>query len=492
MTRRELQAFLAWSSLPWLGEKTLLALLEHAREGRRSLADLWEAPVEDVAALVQLHPKSRAALETDPAERWQQAGAEAGAVESWGVDLLLAGEPDLPARLAARQRQWPYLFAYGALELLDEPCVALLNSRDVSNSGLIVTDALADALARRDVALVSSTNREAYQAAATAAKRQAGPAVLVLDRGLAAAFPGGVEREPVAPARVWDETFDPDLQLILSPFGWKEPWNPRSGKRRDALIIDLAEVLVAIDVRPGGTMERECLRAARAGKRVLALDRGPDTGAGAKALWEDPSVVRLPWKGSEDVANRVTEVLPGGPLQAREERAREGWMREVALFLGRACSRLSDRRAPEVGASPASGPVGAAARVWTRGDARAASGFDWLLADLTQSDSAPQKLLPLLSRLSSGGYLAAVVPAGWLDAPDYSRARDEWLRQAALRAAVRLPFSAGDAAGGPTAALFLQKDLESFRPALTFAPQQPRMGRFHLRRYLQEVLRELG
>lgn len=488
MTRRELQAFLAWSALPWLGERSLLALLDHAREGRRTLADLWEVPLEDLHALVPLHPRTRAALERDPAERWRQAGVEADAVHSWGVDLLLLGEPDLPAALTSIQRRWPYLFAYGALELLDEPCVALVNSRDVSNSGLILTDALADGLARRDIALVSSTNRESYKAAATAAKRHAGPSLLVLDRGLTTAFPSGIEREPVAPARVWDESFDPDLQLLLSPFGWKEPWNPRSSRRRDALIADLAHAVVAIDIRPGGTMDSECRRAAAEGKKVFALDRGAETSPGARRLWEEePRVRRIVWKGAEDAVRPILDSFPGQAPEARENRSGEGWIREVAGFLGRVCHRLSESRSPVVGAHPVSGPLGAAARAWSRRDA-AGAGHDWLLADFTDAPS-PQRVSQMLERVSRGGYLAAMVPAAWLDGEAQRGAREEWLRRAALRLAVRLPRS--PSGGVPCAAVFLQRDLENTRPTLTFAPEQERMGRFHLRRYLHEVLREL-
>ena len=74
MQQREVQAALAWSGLPFVGERTLLALFNHARETRRGLAELWEAPLEELDAFLKLHPRSRAALQDRPADLWQQAG----------------------------------------------------------------------------------------------------------------------------------------------------------------------------------------------------------------------------------------------------------------------------------------------------------------------------------------------------------------------------------------------------------------------------------
>ncbi|HEU4753128.1 MAG TPA: DNA-processing protein DprA, partial [Armatimonadota bacterium] len=294
MDERELQAAVAWSSLPFLGDRSFQALVDHAREARRSLAELWEAPPEDLRAFVPLHQKAAAALAEDAPGRWRQAEEEAATIRSRGADLLLSLDPDFPEALARTARRWPMLFAYGALALLEEPRVAIVNSRSPSHAALAATDALADALARRDVVLVTSTNREAYKAAAVAAKRHAGPAVMVLDRGIAEAFPAGLEREPVAAARVWDESFDPELQLLLSPFGWREHWNPRSGRKRDALIFDLAEVVVAMDIRPGGIMERECRAVIRNGRKLIPVVQASQPEA-ARRVWDEIEIPSHHW-----------------------------------------------------------------------------------------------------------------------------------------------------------------------------------------------------
>jgi predicted Rossmann fold nucleotide-binding protein DprA/Smf involved in DNA uptake len=487
---------LAWAALPFVGERTLLALLDHAREGRRGLADLWQTPLEDLRLIVPLHPKAAAALEERAPEIWDRAAAEAEAVRAWGVDLLLAGDPEYPAALREAPRRWPVVFAYGALALLEEPRAAIVNSRAVTNQGLAVTDAVADALARRDVPLVASINREAYQAAAIAAKRHAGPAVLVLDRGIAEAFPTGVSREPIAPARVWDESFDPDLQLLLSPFPWKARWNPRSGPRRDELIFDLADVVLAVDVSPGGTIDRECRLALQRDRPLLALDRGDATPEGTRGLWEqDPRCVRLRWSGGETAAESVLRALPGGApaAGAAAERSTDAWRREVGQFLARACAALDRRGTGAAGAFPTAGPFAPVAARWSRRQADGSAGVDWLLADLAlESSHPPARVGQLLERVSRGGLLGAVVPVSWLQAEDHAGSRASWLSRAALRLAARLPAPPQAAATEALAAVVLERDGAAGEPAPVFTPQQERMGRFHLRRYLQEVLAGFG
>lgn len=488
MTHRELQGILAWSGLPWVGERTLLGLLDHARESRRGLADLWDSPLEDLHALVPLHPKTRAALETQAADHWRRAGSEAETLQAWGVDLLLAGGPDYPRALDGFRRKWPILYAYGALGLLEERRVALVNSRTVSNAALAATDALADALARRDVPLVTSTNREAYKASATAAKRHAGPSLMVLDRGIAEAFPTGIRRDPVAPARVWDESFDPDLQLLLTAMGWSRRWNQRSSAQRDALVIDLADIVVALDVRPGGNMERECIRAARAGKPVIAVVW--DCGDGPSADWEaEPKVRRTPWRGGDALAGELLALLPGEQPEAADERLRTGWLREVGHFLARACRELSGERPGFVAAYPLEGVFASVAGGWSIGE-ESGTGSSWLLADLSSGRSsgiAGQ----LLQRVALQGLLAAVVPTEWLDGDEHAEARKRWLRTAQLLLAVRLPRPVQERGGRSLAAIVLQREGPAERSVATFAPRQERMGRFHLRRYLHEVLRSL-
>lgn len=496
MDPQSLQALLAWTSLPFAGERTLCALQDQAREGRVSLTELWEAPVDDLARLVRLHPRTREALDAGRADRWQAAGVLAREIREAGVDVLAWGDPEYPSvlpRASGGGRRWPLVFAYGALHLLEEPLVAVVNSSGATLPGLAATDAIADALARRDVGLVTSTNRESYQASAVAAKRHAGPTVMALDRSLAHAVEDGLRREPVAAARVWDAAFDPEVQLLLSPFAWGERWTARSGPRRDALIFDLATTVLAIDVRPDGTMARECTRTLESGRRVLALDRGADTPDGTAALLRDERCSGVSWKGADAAAEAVLRTLPSLPAARTEGRELQPWLREVGQFLARTCRHLThrkDRLRPVVAAYPSGGALARVAVSWSAPEGDATRGVGWLLADLS-AGATPARLTSLLARVERGGVLAALVPAAWLEAGEHAAARASWLQASAVRLIVRLP-SPAEVQAEPRALVFLEPGGKGAAAAPVFAPDHARMGRFHLRRYLQEVLAALA
>jgi predicted Rossmann fold nucleotide-binding protein DprA/Smf involved in DNA uptake len=493
MQARDFRAILAWQSVPFLGERTLLALLDHARESRRTPADLWEQPLDDLAEIVPLHPRAVKALRSDSDAIWQRAGEVAGQLRVADVELLAIHQPDYPAVLDGDRRpvrRWPTLFTHGALHLVDEPGVLIVNSREPSHAALAVTDALADALARRDIPLLCSTGRPSYQATATAAKRHAGPTIFSLDRGIGAMFPRGVDRDPVPTARVWDETFDPELQLLLSPFGWSERWTARSGPRRDALLFDLAGAVVAVDVREGGHMERECRVASRRGRPVIAVDQGPETPDGTRALWNDGGALRVEWRG-EATADRVLSTLPGAVPAAAEEPEQRRSRREWALFLLRACELLrpSERGAiPPIRCVPPAGPFARYAGNGLHGTRRGPE--EWLLADLsTEEPSGAHRLRALAEQLPLGGLLGAIVPAAWLEAGELASQRAEWLKHADLRLAARLPQSPG--ADKRLAALVLRRGVAAADAAPVFIPDQEMMGRFHQRRYLGEILAAL-
>jgi hypothetical protein len=64
--------------------------------------------------------------------------------------------------------------------------------------------------------------------------------------------------------------------------------SPRSGQRRDEIIAALADVIVAVNARPGGQMERVCLESLDRGQCVLSW-YGENAGlvaAGATAIEE--------------------------------------------------------------------------------------------------------------------------------------------------------------------------------------------------------------
>ncbi len=184
------------------------------------------------------------------------------------IELLTVQEDDYAA-LARERGLPPVLFTRGNQDLLWAGGVAVAQSRDAPEAALAWGAALAAALADAGVQLVSSHNRDGYRRVAAAAKRAAAAVVIVLDRPLHDTPGDGPRAEPVSTARLWDERFHPERQVIVSGRRPGERWQPRHGRGRDALVMGVATVVVAGGVREDGTMAGLCRQAIRAGRTVF-------------------------------------------------------------------------------------------------------------------------------------------------------------------------------------------------------------------------------
>ena len=88
--------------------------------------------------------------------------------------------------------------------------------------------------------------------------------------GLLTALEQGPDREPLPLARFAGEQLDPRRTLLVSPFRLDGRWQKGNGPRRDKLVVALAQRVVAVEVKAGGTIDGLCRDATRLGRRVFA------------------------------------------------------------------------------------------------------------------------------------------------------------------------------------------------------------------------------
>lgn len=218
-----------------------------------------------------------------------------------GIRVLTLLDPDYPCAL----REWeqfppPIVYAYGNLSLLRERKFAAIASNGISQGGMDVLRDISGVLADNGLAVVTSHNTCPYQIAGLAAKSRNAPVLLVLDRGILSAFPRGLAWEPIAQARIWNLQFDPERDLVVSPFRLYDPWVGANGRRRDRMVFGLADVVVAVEIRAGGVMESECLRAYRQGREVYVHkpDSGDMPGGNATLLDKGCEPIPARWANS--------------------------------------------------------------------------------------------------------------------------------------------------------------------------------------------------
>ena len=262
-------------AVPHLGPKGISRLISELPPGLPDDAiDLggvrcWALSADTLQHEYKLHPEAAHCLAARKDELLAASAQIAESVAQLGIRVITDTDRDYPAMLREYEATPPpILYAYGNLALLRERKFAVIGSSKISPRAVEVTREIAGMLSDEGLVAVTSHNTHPYQIVGLAAKSRNAPVALVLDRGILCAFPQGLGVEPVAQARIWDIRFDSGRDLVLSRFRLYDRWIGSNGRDRDRMVFGLADVVVAVDVRPGGVMESECLRAHGKGREV--------------------------------------------------------------------------------------------------------------------------------------------------------------------------------------------------------------------------------
>jgi predicted Rossmann fold nucleotide-binding protein DprA/Smf involved in DNA uptake len=249
----------------------------------------------------KLHPEAAHCIALRKDELLPSSATIASAAESLGIRVLAEQDPDYPSMIQDYEKDPPpIVYAHGNLGLLRDRKYAVINSASIGGRSIEVTREIAGTLADEGLAAVTSHNTQGYQIVGLAAKSRNAPIVLVLDRGILSAFPQGLGWEPVAQARIWNLRFDSERDLVISPFRLYDRWIGANGRERDRMVFALADVVIAVEVRPGGVMESECLRAVKLGREVYVHkpSDGPLPGGNESLLGKGCAPIPQGWERS--------------------------------------------------------------------------------------------------------------------------------------------------------------------------------------------------
>ena len=261
-------ALLTVAELPRVGDRRLQRLQDRARLRHLSLARLADLPA---SALREEFALPAAAVDRLCAQRGvhdARCAALAALLFQHGARLCPLGDPHYPPGWARHGEPPPPLaYLYGEPTLLRRPIVAILHSRLVDEATVTATLRVARAVATAGCGAAVGGMKTTHRVAAATLRSTGAARLIVLDRGLLAAFGGQLDRDPfgLGPRR---SVFDPSRTLVLTPFRPDDHAVPRSGRRRDALIAALADLVIAVHARPGGEIEQVCLRALARGQVV--------------------------------------------------------------------------------------------------------------------------------------------------------------------------------------------------------------------------------
>jgi len=271
-SRREL---LMLTRVPGLGSRGISAILRHCRQTGRPLASVFGMSVDALREQMGIRADAAHCLATQRRELEVAADLLDCTLSEHGVRVLCFDDPDYPQGVSEQfQLPPPILFAYGNMAALEAPSVAVISSGQPSPWALQLTAAVAEAAATAGATIVTGHNRPAYQEAALAGKRAGTPVVAAVDRGVLRAFRGDLTREMFAAARIYGYEFPDERDLVISPFRPEDHWVGHHNRIRDAMVVALARLIVAIEVRRDGVMHAQCVRARQCGKRVMVCQPG--------------------------------------------------------------------------------------------------------------------------------------------------------------------------------------------------------------------------
>ena len=270
---------------PHIGEKALTRLLRLFAQQRITPEAFLALPERELKRQFELRPQAIAHLHTHRDTLVKTSAELARTVRARHIHIFTTESPAYPARLERNDdAPPPVLYALGNRALLDANptdaqhkfTFALATSNDVPPLSLIRQDEIGAELAALGGIVVTGHDRRPYQRAALAAQRQNRPILYVFDRGLREALGPDFDRPPFAAARIRDAVFDPARDLAVSSFRLDDHAIGTNLRRRDRILFALADVIIAHDLRAGGGMMAECLRAREQGQKVYVSPGGRD------------------------------------------------------------------------------------------------------------------------------------------------------------------------------------------------------------------------
>lgn len=261
-------------SIPHLGPKGIMRLLKEIgnwSQDKIVLTDLrfWNLSADSLQHEFKLHPRAAECIITRKEELLAECRKLSGYTSQLGIRVITILDPDYPPALKDYSSSPPpILYAHGNLSLLYDQKYAVVSSSRISPFTVEKTRQISSILAEKGLSVVTSHNTYSYQISGLAAKSRNAPVILVLDRGILSAFPQGLGWEPVAQARIWNLRFNPSKDLVLSQFRLYDNWIGSNARERDRMVFALADVVVGVEIRSGGVMESECMRAEKKGREV--------------------------------------------------------------------------------------------------------------------------------------------------------------------------------------------------------------------------------
>lgn len=276
----------------------LVALLRTLSRGQR-WATVTEEVLERGSATSVWEHKLGDALLPDPdlSAAYEQAQADVAKWAEAGYQMLSILDPAYPARVREIHQAPPFVFSVGELKA-DDPAIAVVGSRKASERGLEIATAIAIALAKENITVLSGLAAGIDTAAHTAALAAGGRTVAIIGTGINRQY-------PAANRALQKEIADEGL--LLSQFWPDAPPQQHNFPMRNAVMSGYGRATVVIEASEKSGARAQARMAVEHGRPVILTDRVVAANEWAKVLVERPSVYIA--RGIEEAMGHVRRIL---------------------------------------------------------------------------------------------------------------------------------------------------------------------------------------
>lgn len=200
------------------------------------------------------------------------------------------------------------LYAIGATQLLERPCIGLCGSRDASPSALEWAYEFGREAARQGIVVVSGYAR--------GVDRQAHKGAIEAGGGTIAVLPEGIQHFRIVSELKPLVNLDENL-LAISMFEPRATWKAWRAMERNKVIVGLSLGLFVIEARDRGgtiTAARECIRQNRRLWAVAYSEDTPGREGNRKLLAESA----IPLKHINDLRPELEDAMANPPAEVRQ------------------------------------------------------------------------------------------------------------------------------------------------------------------------------
>lgn len=276
----------------------LVALLRTLSRGER-WASVTERVLERGSAVAVWEDKIGETLlpDTELSSVYSQSAVDVRTWASTGCVMIGILDSDYPVRLREIHQAPPFLFAAGQIRAND-PAIAIVGSRKASDRGLGIASSIADALAQREVTVLSGLAAGIDAAAHNAALAAGGRTVAIIGTGINRQYP--------ATNRALQQQIM-ERGLVLSQFWPDAPPQQHNFLMRNAVMSGYGRATVVIEASEKSGARAQARMAVEHGRPVILTDQVVAVNEWAKALVGRPGVYVA--HGHDEALEQIAAVL---------------------------------------------------------------------------------------------------------------------------------------------------------------------------------------